>query len=211
LALPEWLPATWTREDGPVEWAGFACYLVAGLVAVETGWRRRWDRRAAVVALVFGVLLLVIAGEEVSWGQRIFDVETPAALVDSNRQDELNVHNIDGIQDKVVVGQLSLALLGALFPWVARRPEARAAVPFFLGYLAYRLMRGAATLLDWAPAGDNSEAAELLLAAGLLLLVWTTRVRNHDVDPGVARRKGFRRKGFRRREPPAAPSIASAP
>ncbi len=34
-------------------------------------------------------------GEEISWGQRIFNVQTPEALAEINAQEELNVHNIN--------------------------------------------------------------------------------------------------------------------
>jgi hypothetical protein len=33
-------------------------------------------------------------GEEISWGQRIFGIETPAFIADANRQSELNFHNL---------------------------------------------------------------------------------------------------------------------
>lgn len=43
-------------------------------------------------------------------------------------------------------------------------------MPFFAGYLAYRGARGVAAVAGWGPAGRNAEAAELLLAIGLLVL-----------------------------------------
>lgn len=174
LALPEWLPSEWTREDGPIEWAGFVCYLASGLLALLVAARlRRCGAGAAGVGLLvlFGLVLLAVAGEEISWGQRLLDLETPEALVDGNRQDELNLHNVDGLQDKVVLGQLALAAAGALLPSATRWPWARVGVPLFASYLAYRTTRAVAALLDWAPAGDHAEAAELLLGAGVLAVV----------------------------------------
>jgi hypothetical protein len=34
------------------------------------------------------------AGEEISWGQRIFHIQEPAALARENTQDELNIHDL---------------------------------------------------------------------------------------------------------------------
>ena len=34
------------------------------------------------------------AGEEISWGQRIFGIQTPQSLAQVNKQDELNLHNL---------------------------------------------------------------------------------------------------------------------
>ncbi len=39
-------------------------------------------------------VFLFAAGEEISWGQRIFEIDTPDALVDANRQQETNLHNL---------------------------------------------------------------------------------------------------------------------
>lgn len=42
-----------------------------------------------------GVVFLLAAGEEISWGQRIFGFETPENLLQLNDQNEFNFHNID--------------------------------------------------------------------------------------------------------------------
>ena len=45
--------------------------------------------------LMFSIAFFLIAGEEISWGQRIFDLATPDYLSSVNEQDELNFHNIN--------------------------------------------------------------------------------------------------------------------
>jgi hypothetical protein len=170
LAGPEWLPHSWAREDGPIEYAGFAAFLAASALAFVAAAQSRPARRPVLAAAALGVVLFVAAGEEISWGQRLLEIETPAALVDGNRQDELNLHNIDGLQDKAIIGQLAVAGLGALLPRFVCRPWAQAGVPLFAGYLAYRAGRGVAAVVGWAPADRNSEAAELMLALALLAL-----------------------------------------
>jgi len=170
LAAPEWVPRMWSREDGPIEYATFACFAVGSILAFVTAARLRPARPHVLAAAALGLVLLVAAGEEISWGQRLLDLETPDALVDGNRQDELNLHNIDGLQHKAVIAQLGVAVAGLVLAWRVARPWARAGLPFFAGYLAYRAGRGIAALAGWGLADRNSEAAELVLAFGLLVL-----------------------------------------
>lgn len=170
LAAPEWAPIALTREDGPVETGGFACFLAGAVLAFVSAVRARPERQTVLAAAGLGLILFVAAGEEVSWGQRVFDTETPAVLVDGNAQDELNLHNLEAVQHKAVIAQLAIAGGGVLLPFVVRRPWARAGFPFFAAYLAYRSSRAIGVLAGWGPAGRNSEAAELLLALGLLAL-----------------------------------------
>ena len=44
---------------------------------------------------MLSIVFFLIAGEELSWGQRIFDLATPDYLSSVNEQDELNFHNIN--------------------------------------------------------------------------------------------------------------------
>ena len=170
LAGPEWLPLGWTREDGPVEWIGFTSLLTASILAFVAAWHQRPAHHPAMAASVLGAVLLFGAGEEISWGQRIFEVDTPEVLVDGNAQDELNLHNLADLQHKAVAGQLAIAGGGVLLALRGRRRWARVGLPFFAGYLMYRVTRGVAAVADWGPAGRNSEAAEVMLGFGLLAL-----------------------------------------
>jgi hypothetical protein len=123
-----------------------------------------------IAAVALGGLLFVAAGEEISWGQRLLGIETPSVLVDGNRQDELNLHNVEGLQEKAILAQLAIAGAGVLLPRFVRRSWALAGLPLFAGYLTYRAGRGAAAVADLGAADRNSEAAELMLAVGLLAL-----------------------------------------
>lgn len=51
--------------------------------------------------LFFAVLMFMVGGEEISWGQRIFGIATPASLDSVNVQNEFNIHNINGIHQHV--------------------------------------------------------------------------------------------------------------
>lgn len=188
LAAPEWVPHALSREDGPVETATFACFAAGAGCALVAALRFRSLGRPAVAAAVLAAVLFVAAGEEVSWGQRLFGVDTPDAFVDGNTQDELNLHNLDGLQNKAIVAQLAVAICGLLLPRLLRQRWAQPAFPFFAAYLAYRVGRVVAVVADWAVADRNSEASELLLAIGLLVLA-VQLLRHLSATAGVTERR----------------------
>ena len=47
-----------------------------------------------LIYLGLALLFFFGAGEEISWGQRIFGFKTPQSLAQVNKQDELNLHNL---------------------------------------------------------------------------------------------------------------------
>jgi hypothetical protein len=110
---------TLIQEDGVVETAGAAGFAVAAVcfLLAARAVRRRDGRdadRLRIVALVaLGVAFVLSAGEEISWGQRIFGVGTPEGLARVNKQGETNLHNLDAFS-----GVLSADRLFQLF-WFA--------------------------------------------------------------------------------------------
>ena len=114
-----------TREDGVLEWLQFAAYITASVVALVVAWTLlRSDRRgfaAAYLAVALGAF--VVAGEEISWGQRVFGVETPESLEELNRQGEIGVHNIFGVETIFNLGLLAAGFYGSLCAWAIRTRE----------------------------------------------------------------------------------------
>jgi phosphotransferase system glucose/maltose/N-acetylglucosamine-specific IIC component len=82
------------QEDGFVEYSQAFLYLFAGVlfayVGAHKGFRNIWYWG-------YALLFLLVAGEEVSWGQRIFNEVTPPALDAINVQHEMNLHNLNGV------------------------------------------------------------------------------------------------------------------
>jgi len=88
---------TWAmlaQEDGPIEWATFVAFVMAagwlvfGVRRVSPSW---WFQGATLLLAAF---CLVVAGEEISWGQRLFGFRPPDVFLERNFQQELNVHNV---------------------------------------------------------------------------------------------------------------------
>ncbi len=68
--------------------------MLAGLLLFATALAERNLFRRSIYILG-GIAMVFVAGEEISWGQRIIGFATPDFLIDLNRQGEFNVHNIN--------------------------------------------------------------------------------------------------------------------
>lgn len=66
-----------------------------------------------------------MAGEEISWGQRIFGWAEPESLGAINHQKELNVHNIRLVQRAFGFAALFASMYGVGAPLLASFVEAR--------------------------------------------------------------------------------------
>ncbi|MGB6015575.1 MAG: hypothetical protein WBG32_12660, partial [Nodosilinea sp.] len=103
------------HEDGVLESLSAIFYFVAaGIFAI--GFK---DRPAPLRfgCLFFAVLMFLVGGEEISWGQRLFNIATPEALGTVNVQGEFNMHNIDGIHQHIrLAGVAFVSLFCFLIP-----------------------------------------------------------------------------------------------
>jgi hypothetical protein len=103
-------------EDGPVEWGTAVCLFLSSLVLVRNAvaLRRRGVVLVALTAL-YALAFFFAAGEEISWGYRLFDRAAPAFFVENNAQGETNLHNLVVGDVKLVKtvfgGGLSLVIL----------------------------------------------------------------------------------------------------
>jgi hypothetical protein len=115
------------REDHPVEWAQFSltlfCSIVFALAAVR--FARKGHRGLAFLLLLVALGSLGLAGEEISWGQRVLGLATPDELAGVNHQSEMNVHNINvGIPSEHLfkLFAFTMGAVGAALSLLARRP-----------------------------------------------------------------------------------------
>jgi len=83
-------------EDALVEWITVIGLLMASLTcflhAIKLRRHRTW--LFLFTSVLLGLVLFFGAGEEISWGQRIFDIESPEYFKEKNRQSEINIHNL---------------------------------------------------------------------------------------------------------------------
>ncbi|MEH6435502.1 hypothetical protein [Massilia sp. DD77] len=137
-------------EDGIVEWMQFLCFtVIAGLLAFVTIERARQPKgepnrgRLEILALAGLSLLVALAAvEEISWFQRVLQVQSPDFFLQNNRQAETNLHNLavgSGSLHKNVILKL-IVITGLIhnlvLPLLARsRPGVKTLVERFGLYL----------------------------------------------------------------------------
>ena len=85
-------------EDRSYEWLGFFGFFGAGIFSLLTlKYRDKMPPKVALYFLGLGLFYLVCAGEEISWGQRVFGWETPEKFAEMNEQGETNLHNLENL------------------------------------------------------------------------------------------------------------------
>ena len=125
-------------EDGVIENLTVAAYVLAALALSAAAYGRQGFPRLALAALAVG--MAVLAGEEISWGQRLLGYATPDFL-SQNTQGEANLHNVPGVFGGGSVSALMmlpcvLAVAGALSGKGALFGVPLPSLPLALGALA---------------------------------------------------------------------------
>ena len=94
---------TYSREDGAVEYAtSVMLFLIALLCISRLGKLGKYKPLLWKLGVLgFALIFIFGAGEEISWGQRIFGIESGDFFKNNNAQEETNLHNL-------VVGETKL-------------------------------------------------------------------------------------------------------
>jgi len=180
LGLAALVPALYdalVREDSLLEWVQVASYVAAFVFAGRSALRLYGWVAAAFGVFALGCLLA--AGEEVSWGQRLFGLDTPEGLEAPNNQEELNVHDVVEVQGKLNLAVALASMYGLTAAWLVRR-RVLLAPPIALGgafltMLAYAAARAAFFRHPGHAVAKYSEWPETCFAGALAvfaLLVW---------------------------------------
>jgi len=161
------------REDSLLEWLSVVAWIVGLVAAALVAGRTHGLERA--LWILFALACFAAAGEELSWGQRVFDYGTPDAFRDSDKQEEAALHNLTWAESPTRLAIIAVSVAGAFAPWFTRRVP-RFLVPAFALSALYEVVR--------LPAGDDpdyrfakyAEWPELCFAGALAALaVWTLR------------------------------------
>lgn len=181
-----------------LEWLQFFSYAAAGIVALRTF--RNVDRTTPLLPkmflLVFAAGCFLIALEEVSYGQRVFQFKVPDAVARVNLQKEMNLHNLVYLQYPVHYSFIVVGLVGGL-GWLARplfRGKSLAAVltpdwsisSYFLPVAVFY----AWTMTRAPKAWTHQELFEFVLAVGVLLFAMSNHSKmRRRVDDRIAMRE----------------------
>lgn len=93
---PEFYMERYVIEDGLIEWLTVIALVASAVLMLRRAWAVRKVRTPwfLFVTVMAAAVFLFGAGEEISWGQRLFSVETPEWLAERNKQSEMNLHNL---------------------------------------------------------------------------------------------------------------------
>jgi hypothetical protein len=185
------------QEDSVTEYMQVVFYLISSIIAFLVS-KKFLCNKMTLNGVLYGILaigLLLISLEEVSWGQRIFNIANPAYFEQHNAQNEISLHNLKVVQPKLHKIYILIGTYGA-FAWIfaylfMSRAKANYhhivnfAVPdwfissyFFFTFFIYILF----DYISHPHPGDfllwrDQEPMELLLSLGFLSFVATNYIK----------------------------------
>jgi hypothetical protein len=89
----------WLIEDGPIESMTSILFGLSSICFVGIAFRSDFIKEKPsgpryLMVVAWALLMFIFMGEEISWGQRIFEFATPENLSSINTKNEANFHNI---------------------------------------------------------------------------------------------------------------------
>ena len=148
-------------EGSIVEWSSFIILIASAFLLAKA--YRRWENSVArwlLFAAAFGVF--IIGMEEMSWGQMIFNWETPELFNDYNVQHETGLHNLWFIHYQtwtiaaiiISITFLLSAIGGLIRPTGVVKPRSAADILLPLGCTASYFL--AASIIYWCTVMEKS-------------------------------------------------------
>ncbi|MBC8504848.1 MAG: DUF2442 domain-containing protein [Anaerolineales bacterium] len=174
------------EENYPVELITFFGYFFAGILGLILAWQS-WKRKEGI--MIFGIYtlfslgMLFIGMEEISWGQTFFRFNTPIPILQVNMQQEINIHNLKGLQGNSEFFFVAFGLGGIFGIWLFSLNAYRiASVPaiLILWFLIITTIGGIDLFNDFIPIHSKldtlvitlSEVIEMLIALAGFLYLW---------------------------------------
>jgi len=175
------------QEDGVNETLQFFLFLTASYFSFSNSKSAySHSKKCSVTISVFAFSLLFIAFEEISWGQRIFNLESSDWLIANNSQQEITIHNITptgklswvNLHDLFIVVGFYGGLAFLIFPQnvekllvlrnilVPKKKYSLYFLPTGIFYFYFEYINK----LEYFVIGSHQEVVELILSGGFLLL-----------------------------------------
>ena len=194
-------------EDNLIEWLQVLAYVSSSILAFLLSLRfRKVSKIMFAIFLILSLGFLFVAGEEISWGQRlfgieadgVFDGETEIPVLKKNVQSETNLHNFVPIHSKVGYMYLGIGAYG-IFSWFVvciltkvfkpkkgiRKYLRYFTVPPYLFFYFFATTINLKVVSSRGVGPQEYELAELILSLGILI----TMVLYH-----ISARKNFKEK-----------------
>jgi hypothetical protein len=110
---------SYVQEDGIVEWLTVLGLVLGCIVSIKRFFVLRKRRSAWFLIVTIGLALMLFfaAGEEISWGQRIFHIKSSEFFKERNSQGETNLHNlvVDGVKLNKLIFSIGLTIAMGIY------------------------------------------------------------------------------------------------
>lgn len=179
----EFFDKSYAQEDGLVEYGTALMLFIISLICfyrlftISKGKSITWK----IGTFLFAILFLFGAGEEVSWGQRIFEVQSSEFFIENNAQGETNLHNMvvgETKVNKLIFSQLLMVVMVLYLivsPFLYRKQQwfknlvNMFAVPIVKWHHTIAFLTATALVVS-NPAGRTWEVYELIFGAIFILI-----------------------------------------
>ena len=168
------------KEDGVLESLQSIQYFVSSLIGLFIFFRIKKKKTLnSFIWLTFSILCFLIAGEEISWGERLTGISLDS-ITELSIQGETNLHNLPFFHNYLLdpVLQAICIFLGWIgwrkFPSLSSLPSKKLSL-FFLFvslFFAYYDLSWASTIEH---IRDDTEIFEFLLSTGIFLHFWENK------------------------------------
>lgn len=136
------------REDHLIEWMQFFFFLTSAILSITIAIKMgKVSKPLQVIFILLALGFFFVAFEEISWGERVFNIEAPEVfdegalpLLGENVQSEMNLHNFKTLHNLVGKAYIVIAtyavfssLLTSLFYNIKK--DVKKETKFFLSFL----------------------------------------------------------------------------
>lgn len=182
---PDYLVNTYAKEDGALENTTALMLFLGGVLMFYRFLKLGRARSAWFKLTTLGIALAFFfgAGEEISWGQRIFNLTSSDFFLENNVQNETNFHNLEvgGVKlNKLIFGQaltVFIIVYLVIIPILYRRwgkfklliNKLAIPIPKVHHAVAYLICLGLLLIIE---SGKKWELQELALSLIFFFILW---------------------------------------
>jgi hypothetical protein len=178
------------KENHPVEVLTFGVFMAAGIYGLSStkkSLNQKMPKFVVAFYFLFSLCLLLIAMEEIAWGQWFFKFSTPDYWKEINRQGETTLHNVGIMQDHTDSLHLVFGIAGLIGITLKKNRYFKfisAPLLLFPWFVVIVLQASVDVYVDSYSLGKGidkgiqrlSELIELLIACSSFLYLWLNSI-----------------------------------
>ncbi len=167
-----------SAEDNIIENTQFFVLISSSVVSFILSYAlfKRRVKSFSLLFLAVGIALFFVAGDEISWGQRLLGIATPVIISSENSQGEITFHNVKSVGGFIPYTYTLIGFYGS-FAWMIggffKSKFSYLLIPpyFIFPYFATAFLYNFSTIVGKHSFGEFSEFAELMLYMGILIFL----------------------------------------